>query len=430
MVRVTDSPSPLPKWNAPRAHRPIVWKQPIPGSKSITNRALILAALSDQPSRISNVLRSRDTDLMAEGLRGMGVVIRELSVDEYAVEPGTLRSGSVFCGLAGTVMRFLPPVAAFADGPVYFDGDPQARLRPMSGILDALRSLGVEVDNDSLPFTVNTEDTPDGGVVEIDASGSSQFVSGLLLSAPRFRRGVTVRHTGGRLPSMPHIEMTVDMLRESGVLVETSENEWRVHPGPIHGHHWRIEPDLSNATPFLATAAVTGGTVTVPDWPINTTQPGDAIRSILERMGCAIELIDTGRSHDLAVTGPNVLQGIQLDMSDIGELTPTVAALAALASTESVLTGISHLRGHETNRLEALTTEINRLGGRCTELDDGLRITPATLHGGVWRSYADHRMATAGAILGLAVDGVEVEDVQTTSKTFPGFEKLWEDMVG
>lgn len=420
----------LPVWAAPRVRGPIVWEQAIPGSKSITNRALILAALASGPSTIHGVLRSRDTDLMAEGLRSMGTVITEEAPDRYRVEPRDLNAGSVFCGLAGTVMRFLPPVAAFAEGPVSFDGDPQARVRPMSSILDALRTLGVAIDNDSLPFTVNAGETPKGGLVEIDASGSSQFVSGLLLSAPRFEEGVTVRHIGGKLPSLPHIEMTVDMLRAAGVTVDVTENEWTVHPGEINGRTWRVEPDLSNATPFLAAAAVTGGTMTIRDWPISTTQPGDVIRPILEQMGCRTELIARGASHDLTVRGPAELTGIHIDMSDIGELAPTVAALAALATTESRLTGIAHLRGHETNRLEALTTEINNLGGRCTELSDGLHIEPAKLHGGLWRSYADHRMATAGAIIGLTVDDVRVEDIETTAKTFPGFEKLWEDMVG
>lgn len=419
-------------WPAPAASGPINWTQHIPGSKSITNRAYILAALADYPSVIENALHSRDTDLMAQALRSVGVTIRDTD-GAIHVEPGQLHGGEVECGLAGTIMRFVPPVAALADGTVVFDGDPQARVRPMSTILDALRTLGVAVEGDSLPFTVHGDGVPEGGVVEIDASGSSQFVSGLLLAAPRFRKGVTVRHTGGKLPSMPHIEMTVAMLRQAGVVVDESPNEWKVHPGPIQGRTWRIDPDLSNATPFLAAAAVTGGTVRVRDWPVETTQPGDAIRGILERMGCRVELIaaETGPGHDLEVTGPEdgQLRGLRLDMSDIGELTPTVAALAALASTESELLGIAHLRGHETDRLAALSTEINRIGGDCTELTDGLRIVPAPLGGGVWHSYADHRMATAGAIIGLVVPGVEVEDIQTTSKTMPGFEHMWADMV-
>jgi len=418
-------------WPAPTASGPIRWTQHVPGSKSITNRAYILAALADYPSVIVNALHSRDTDLMAGALRALGVSIRD---DDGAIhiEPRPLHGGEVECGLAGTVMRFVPPVAAMADGVVVFDGDPQARVRPMNTILDALRTLGVPVEGNTLPFTINGRGTPEGGVVEIDASGSSQFVSGLLLAGPRFTKGITVRHVGGRLPSLPHIEMTVSMLRHAGVRVDVTENSWKVHPGPIQGRTWTVEPDLSNATPFLAAAAVTGGTVKVRHWPLDTTQPGDAIRLILETMGCEVDIItaESGPGHDLQVTGPSGrLKGISLDMSDIGELTPTVAALAVLASTPSELTGIAHLRGHETNRLAALAAEINKLGGNCEELQDGLRITPAPLHGGVWHSYADHRMATAGAIIGLVVDGVEVEDVQTTAKTLPGFETMWEDMV-
>ena len=419
-------------WPAPTAHGPIRWTQHIPGSKSITNRAYILTALADYPSVIENVLRSRDTDLMADALRTLGVGVRD-TPQGVRIEPGPLHGGQVECGLAGTVMRFVPPLAALATGTVVFDGDPQARVRPMNTILDALRTLGVQVTGDTLPFTVEGGTTPTGGTVDIDASGSSQFVSGLLLVAPRFTKGITVRHTGPKLPSLPHIEMTVAMLRRAGVRVDVAENTWKVHPGPIQGRTWRVEPDLSNATPFLAAAAVTGGTVCIPQWPLDTTQPGDVIRDILERMGCEVELIaaTTGPGHDLQVTGPDngQLKGIHLDMSDIGELTPTVAALAALATTPSELTGIAHLRGHETDRLAALSTEINKLGGNCQELRDGLRIAPTDLRGGVWHSYADHRMATAGAIVGLVVEGVQVEDVQTTSKTLPGFEHMWEDMV-
>ncbi|NLZ58567.1 MAG: 3-phosphoshikimate 1-carboxyvinyltransferase, partial [Corynebacterium sp.] len=258
MDSVTDMSSSLPVWDAPRASGPIVCNQVIPGSKSITNRALILAALASGPSTIQGVLRSRDTDLMADALRSLGVTIIEEAPDRYRVEPpAELTSGSVECGLAGTVMRFVPAVAAFANGPVHFDGDEQARVRPMSGILDAIRTLGVQVDNDTLPFTVASDGVPEGGVVEIDASGSSQFVSGLLLSAPRFKNGVTVKHTGDRLPSMPHIEMTVAMLQQAGIKVDVSTNQWVVHPGEILGRTWRIEPDLSNATPFLAAAAAT-----------------------------------------------------------------------------------------------------------------------------------------------------------------------------
>lgn len=419
-------------WPAPFAPAPITHTQVVPGSKSMTNRAFILAALAEGPSEVTGALRSRDTDLMRAALESMGTHFSEQGGDTLRVSPGDLHASVVDCGLAGTVMRFVPPVAAFAAGDVLFDGDEQARSRPMSTILDALRTLGVDVTGDTLPFTVHGTGAAAGGEVDIDASASSQFVSGLLLAAPRFSAGLRVRHTGGTLPSMPHIEMTVDMLAQAGVKVTSAGNTWTVEPQPIRGRTWNIEPDLSNATPFLAAAAVTGGVVRVPNWPITTTQPGDVIRDILERMGCEVELHAAGPAHDLEVRGPlrGTLRGIQIDMGDIGELTPTVAALATQASTVSELTGIAHLRGHETDRLRALTEEINKLGGRCEELTDGLRIHPAPLHGGTWLSYADHRMATAGAIIGLTTRDVVVENVGTTAKTLPGFAGMWSAMVG
>ncbi|AWB85009.1 3-phosphoshikimate 1-carboxyvinyltransferase [Corynebacterium liangguodongii] len=415
-------------WPAPYSATPITHTQVIPGSKSLTNRAYILAALGEGTSTISGALRSRDTDLMRQALGAMGVGFAE-SGGVVEVTPGQLGGAEVDCGLAGTVMRFVPAVAALATGEVRFDGDARARQRPIAAILTALRQLGVEITGDELPFIVHGRGAVRGGDVEIDASGSSQFVSGLLLAAARFDRGGSITHTGATLPSLPHIEMTLAMLAEAGVVVESSGHRWHVAPQRIRARHWEIEPDLSNATPFLAAAAVTGGVVSVPGWPAVTTQPGDAIRGIVERMGCEI---DIDAEHILTVRGPSrgTLRGIRLDMSDIGELTPTVAALAACASSPSEITGIAHLRGHETDRLAALTEEINRLGGRCEESADGLRISPARLHGGTWRSYEDHRMATAGAIIGLVTKGVSVEDIGTTAKTLPGFAGMWEDMVG
>ncbi|RVW05268.1 3-phosphoshikimate 1-carboxyvinyltransferase [Rhodococcus xishaensis] len=421
-------------WRAPRAVAPVNASVTLPGSKSITNRALILAALASDPSTITGALRSRDTDLMIRGLRALGISITATpdaaTGTTLHVVPGPMTGGSIDCGLAGTVMRFLPPVAALADGSVAIDGDEQARARPLGTIVEALRGLGADVDGDALPFTVHGRGGLRGGTVTIDASGSSQFVSGLLLSAARFDEGVTVHHDGASLPSMPHIDMTVEMLRTAGVSVLTPDQSgtadtWKVLPGKVDPVNWVVEPDLSNATPFLAAAAVTGGTVRVPLWPAPTTQAGDAIRGILSEMGAHVY-----REGDtLVVNGPTALRGIDVDLHEVGELTPTVAALAALAGGPSVLRGIAHLRGHETDRLAALATEINKLGGAVTETDDGLHIEPRPLHGGRWHSYADHRMATAGAILGLAVPGVDVEDVGTTAKTLPGFEKLWAAML-
>jgi 3-phosphoshikimate 1-carboxyvinyltransferase len=399
----------------------------VPGSKSITNRALLLAALADAPSVLHRPLRSRDTDLMAAALRALGADIAETPNGDWQVTPHELHGPTgIDCGLAGTVMRFVPPAAVVANGEIAFDGDEQARKRPMGTVLDALRALGADITGDTLPFTVHGTGALTGGAVTIDASASSQFVSGLLLSGARYTNGVTVHHDGKPVPSMPHIEMTVAMLREAGVEVDDGEaNTWRVLPGPIAGRDWDIEPDLSNATPFLAAAAVTGGSITVTGWPSTTTQPGDGIRAILTEMGATVTLDENG----LTVTGGGTLSGVDSDLHDIGELTPTIAALAVFADSPSRLRGIAHLRGHETDRLAALVTEIRAIGGDAEETEDGLLIRPHPLHGGGWRAYADHRMATAGAIIGLVVPGIAIDDIATTSKTLPDFPGMWRRML-
>lgn len=426
-------------WNAPVAAGPVDADVTIPGSKSLTNRALVLAALADGPSRLVGTLRSRDTDLIIGALQALGTRIEGPSGPlgpgdtDLVITPGELRGADVECGLAGTVMRFVPSVAALATGRSTFDGDPAARVRPQATVLDALRALGAAITGGSLPFTVDGTGSLRGGRVEMDASASSQFVSGLLLSAARFDEGAELVHVGASpVPSGPHIEMTLEMLRESGVAVDQpTPSSWRVAPGAIAAVDRVVEPDLSNATPFLAAAAVTGGTVRVPHWPATTTQPGDAIRGILRDMGASVTLEDAdGAGHGtLVVVGPSRLSPVDLDLSAIGELTPTVAALCALADGPSRLTGIAHLRGHETDRLAALAAELGAVGCGVTELDDGLEITPAPLHGAPWRAYADHRMATAGAIIGLVAPGVGVDDVESTSKTMPGFTAMWADML-
>ncbi|MBF0687827.1 MAG: 3-phosphoshikimate 1-carboxyvinyltransferase [Cellulomonas sp.] len=417
-------------WSAPVAQAPLDATVAVPGSKSLSNRYLALAALAEGPSTLRSLLVSRDTRLMAAALETLGVQV-DLGGDAVRVTPAQLRGHvTIDCGLAGTVMRFLPAIAALADGPVHFKGDVEALVRPMGPLLQALRALDVRVDEEGepghLPFTVHGRGAVGGGHVDIDASGSSQFVSGLLLAGARFERGLTVRHTGPTLPSLPHIEMTVAVLRAAGVVVDDSRPEiWRVEPGPVAGRDVHVEPDLSNAAPFLCAAMVAGGSVRVPGWPASTTQPGGLLPDILTRMGASVTL----DGEVLTVTGTGEVRGVDLDLRAAGELAPTIAALATHADSPTRLRGIAHLRGHETDRLAALAAEITRLGGQAEQTSDGLVITPRPLHGGVWRTYADHRMATAGALVGLRVPGVEVEDVATTAKTLPGFVDLWTGML-
>jgi 3-phosphoshikimate 1-carboxyvinyltransferase len=417
-------------WAAPLASGPVRATVTVPGSKSITNRALLLAALAGTGGTIRRALRSRDTDLMASALNALGVPVTSRGDELTVAAHGGLRGpAEVDCGLAGTVMRFVPPLAALADGPVRFDGDEQARQRPMGPMLGALRALGCRIEGEALPLVLHGAGRLAGGDVRIDASSSSQFVSGLLLSAAGYDNGITIHHEGPPVPSRPHIDMTVQMLAERGVAVDTDgAGWWTVRPGPVAGGDYDVEPDLSNATVFLAAAAVTAGQVTVPGWPARTTQAGDAIRPLLAQMGCQVEL----HEHGLTVRGPDRLAGLDADLRDIGELTPTVAALAALAHGSSRLRGIAHLRGHETDRLAALAIEISALGGDVRETPDGLEIRPRFLRGDPsrpWGAYADHRMATAGAILGLVVPGIAVDDIAATSKTLPGFPASWSAML-
>jgi 3-phosphoshikimate 1-carboxyvinyltransferase len=402
----------------------------IPGSKSVTNRALILASLATTPSTIRKPLISRDSELMSAGLRSLGISIAD-SDDAWQITPAPLRGPArVDVGNAGTVMRFLPPLAALAQGDISFDGDPRSYERPLGPVIKALEELGIEIDHGgrySLPMVIKARGKIKGGALTIDASASSQFLSALLLVAPSMEEGITVTHHGGALPSMPHIEMTVAMLRDFGadVTVDSAAQSWSVKAGELHGKDLVIEPDLSNASPFLSIAMVCGGSITISDWPHATTQPGDQLRDIFTQMGATVELSDNG----LTLTGGSSIHGIDIDLHDVGELTPSIAALAALADSPSHLRGIGHLRLHETDRLAALTREINSLGGNVVEEETALHITPAPLHAGVFHTYEDHRLATAGAVIGLVTPGIEVENVATTRKTLPDFPGLWNSLV-
>lgn len=422
-------------WPAPwRGENPVTARVLIPGSKSVTNRALVLAALADSPSLLRRPLISRDTTLMKNGLIAMGITAEDDQNNgehSWRITPGSLTGPAmVDVGNAGTVMRFLPPVAALAKGSISFDGDARSHERPLAPVIRALEELGVSIDHENrytLPLVVNGTGELRGGEIDIDATASSQFLSALLLIGPATLKGITARHIGAALPSMPHIEMTVSMLRDFGAEVEVDHdrNIWRVHPARLHGQDLVIEPDLSNAAPFLSIAMACGGSITIADWPKVTTQPGDQLRSILTAMGANISLNDAG----LTLTSTGTIHGIDIDLHDVGELTPAIAALAALADSPSHLRGIGHLRLHETDRLAALTCEINALGGNVVEEATALRVTPSSLHSGTFHTYDDHRLATAGAVIGLRTAGVEIENIATTAKTLPNFPALWSSLI-
>jgi 3-phosphoshikimate 1-carboxyvinyltransferase len=406
----------------------------IPGSKSVTNRALILAALADSPSLLRKPLHSRDSALMIGGLKALGCGVVQAPNGDLLVHPAPLFGPAhIDVGNAGTVMRFLPPVAAMAKGIIHFDGDPRSHERPLGPVIAAMESLGVSIEHNNryaLPLTINANGQLHGGTVEVDATSSSQFVSALLLVAPAMKNGIILKHTGNSLPSMPHIEMTIQMLREVGASVKVVDNkEWHVSPTVMHGREITIEPDLSNAAPFMGAAMICGGSVTITDWPESTTQPGDQLRTILADMGATITRSTTSTGSDLTITGDGQIQGIDADLHDVGELTPSIAALAVLADSPSSLRGIGHLRLHETDRLAAIAREVNALGGKVVEEETALHITPAPLHAGTFHTYEDHRLATAGAMIGLRVEGIEVENIATTQKTLPDFPGAWSDLL-
>ncbi|KAA9085128.1 3-phosphoshikimate 1-carboxyvinyltransferase [Microbacterium radiodurans] len=440
MSSAAYSPAPVSddgSWPAPVAEGPVRAEVAVPGSKSLTNRELVLAAIADGPSRLISPLHSDDSARMIDALRALGAIIEAVPGEgrfgpDLVVTPFEQTGGDavVDCGQAGTVMRFVTPLAGLTRGEVTVTAHESALHRPMGEMIRSLRELGVDIDDGGrwmLPFMVHGHGHVRGGEVTIDASASSQFVSGLLLAAPRFDVGLRLVHHGERLPSLPHIDMTVEALGHRGVHVERpNDREWLVPAGPIRGKDLTIEPDLSNAAPFLAAAALTGGRVSIPHWPVHSTQPGALLADILSEMGARV----SRRSGVLSVTGTGEIRGIDLDLSAASELTPSLFALAAFADSPSTLHGIGHIRGHETDRIAALVGNLRALGGEAEELDDGIRIVPRPLRGGLWRAHHDHRMATAGAIIGLKVPGVSVDDIGTTAKTLPEFPQLWREMLG
>ncbi|MGK2349966.1 3-phosphoshikimate 1-carboxyvinyltransferase [Cutibacterium sp. V947] len=420
------------RWTAPRVDHRLAGRVVVPGSKSQTNRALVLAALGDGPSVLDGVLTSRDSALMTAGLQRLGADIQPVGPSSVRVMPGLAHSaGLIDCGLAGTVMRFLPGVAALVPGKTRFVGDTQACRRPIGPVLDGLRQLGVTVDSNQLPFAMTAPDRLGGPEVTIDSSTSSQFISALLLAAARFPRGIDLHHDGTSVPSAPHIAMTCEMLADRGVTVTSDELcHWVVRPGPIHALDHVIEPDLTNAAVFLAASLVAGGFVTVQAWPASSAQPGAQFIQIATMMGATAT--HSEGSMTLESPGWQALQPIDVDLHEASELTPVVAAVASLAQGPSRIRGVAHIRGHETDRLAALEHELSRIGVTVQQTEDGLQIDghgADSLNGGLIRCYADHRMAHAGALLGLAVNRIELDDITCTAKTMPQFPQMWADLV-
>ncbi|MFU0663421.1 3-phosphoshikimate 1-carboxyvinyltransferase [Gardnerella vaginalis] len=452
MSDITNTVDSVTSWEAPYANHQLKSCVEVPGSKSLSNRYLILAAMGAKPVVLQGLLRSRDTELMINALSVFGVRSESLNNDGTKLrvippEDGVFRvpdNAEVYCGLAGTVMRFVAALALFADNSVRFDGDEQAYARPMKPVLDGLEQLGARVEYHGevgfLPFTV----TPPSReilknnfkkIVRIDSSSSSQFISALLLVGSRIPGGLELEHIGETLPSMPHIRMTMDdICKAGGTTTMTSNAIWHVKESKITlANAVTIEPDLSNAAPFLGAALIAGGSVSIPNWPLSTTQPGGLLPEILEKMGAKISFEKTGDDAGIMrVESDGEIKAIpHLDLSAAGEIAPSIAAILAFADGPSELHGIAHLRGHETNRLQALVKELNRVGIVAKELEDGIRIEPSNhiMHGEVMETYADHRMATFAAMLGLRIENIRVKNIATTRKTIPDFPGMWHKML-
>ena len=420
-------------WPAPVANGPVHGTVVVPGSKSASARSLLLAALAEGPSTLTGVLDSRDIALMRAGLTVLGAGFTDLTEGRLGVRPAAAirGGGTIDCGLAGTVLRFLPPLAALASPATSFIGDEAASARPVEALLLALSALGADVSQPHrLPFTVSGSPGVRGGHISVDASASSQFVSALLLAGARYPDGLDVTHSGGALPSLPHIEMTVTLLARRGVRIDRpAPFTWRVAPGPITAIDEAVEPDLTNAATLLAAALVTGGELTT-SWPEGSVQAADELLAVLAAFGACITFAsdDTGRT--VTISGVDGVHGADVDLQAVSELTPVAAALAAVASGPSLIRGVAHIRGHETDRLAALAVELTGLGIDATETADGLSIRPGARHGGTFHTHADHRLAHAGALLGLVTPGVDLDDVGCTTKTLPDFVGTWSRLVG
>lgn len=440
-------------WRCPTPSEPIDATVSLPGSKSLSARALLAAALADAPSQIEGLLESRDTALMRAALETLGarftwhgglLQVTPLVADQKpAGLPPDNSTPVIDCGLAGTVMRFVPPLALALGTSLTFTGDQAALARPMEPLTDALEALGARFEwhgqRGRLPFTIHGAglNPQEHLQVQVDGSKSSQFISALLYLGAALQLGRAQSLTVSAkqpLVSVPHLQMSVASLRQCGVQVQAPEDyraqqlSWCVSGRPRGGRSV-IEPDLSNAGPFIAAPLVSaaGGQVRILHWPTHTTQVGANWVEILKLFGAQVQL-DQGT----LLSSSGALRGIERDASAEGELVPTMAALALVAASQgqpSKIWGIGHLRGHETDRLAAIAAQARKLGGNVDEGQDYLVFHPCTLHPAHLEAYADHRMATFAAIMGLNLPGISLDDVDATAKTMPTFTQLWDAML-
>jgi 3-phosphoshikimate 1-carboxyvinyltransferase len=395
----------------------------VPGSKSVTNRALIIAALAEGPSWILNPLFSDDSYWLMNALVRLGIDVRadgERGEVYVSGQSGELYASGVdlFVGNAGTVARFLPPVLALGKGPYTVDGAPRMRERPVADLVNAMRQLGAEVEYGGevakFPLTIRGGGIP-GGEARVSASKSSQFVSGLLMAAPYAEAPVTL-HPEGR-KEWPYVSITVALMRAFGVEVVEANGRFTVAPDLYSSRKYEVEPDASGASYFMAAAAVTGGRVRIPGLGSSSPQGDLRFAGVLRDMGCRVEIAP----HSTEVIGPDRLQGVEVDMNAFSDTMITLSAIAPFATTPTTITNVAHTRLQETDRLSAVASELNRLGIKTQTTSSSIRIIPDQIRPGVVRTYGDHRMAMAFAITGLVASGIRIGDPGCVTKTFPGY---------
>jgi len=401
----------------------IVVEVRIPGSKSVTARALFLSATAAGTSELLHPLRSDDTEAFAAGLTSLGYPV-QLSESSWTVTgsaAGPSGQASVYCRDAGTAARFLPTLAGCGSGRFRFDASEQLRRRPIQPVTDALRKLGAKVSfegaEDHLPFTIDTSGLT-GGSIEVDAEVSSQFLTGLLMSAPLMRDGLTIHVP--RLVSAPYIEMTVRMMASFGVRVETDGTTFAVPAQPYSAQRYEVEPDASTSSYFFAAAALTGNSITVSGLGSGSLQGDVEFARILQQMGAEV---DFGERH-ITVTGTGQLHGIDVNMRDVSDTMPTLAAIAPFADGPVRISDVANTRVKECDRLEACAVNLRRLGIQVSTGPDWIEVQPGTPEPALMECFHDHRIAMSFSITGLRTPGITLDDPDCVRKTFPEFHEV------
>jgi 3-phosphoshikimate 1-carboxyvinyltransferase len=395
----------------------------VPGSKSVTNRALIIAALADGNSRIVNPLFSDDSFWLMDALVRLGIDVHadgERGEVYVSGQSGEIYASGVdlFVGNAGTVARFLPPFLALGRGPFTVDGVPRMRERPVADLVDGMRQLGAEVEyageDGRFPLMIKGGGIP-GGKARVSASKSSQFISGLLMAAPYAQAPVTLHPVGRK--EWPYVGITVALMRAFGVEVDEANGRFTVAPALYSSREYEVEPDASGASYFMAAAAVTGGRVRIPGLGASSPQGDLRFAGVLRDMGCRVEIA----SDFVEVQGPDHLRGVEVDMNAFSDTMITLSAIAPFAEGPTTIENVGHTRLQESDRLSAVATELTRLGVKTQTTSSSIRIIPTKIRPGVVRTYGDHRMAMAFAITGLVASGIRIRDPGCVTKTFPGY---------